>query len=147
MPCEDPAPDFDALEEGTGFCRVTEVPSLIIGALKLIFGKFAGGTNPGIPGRVGMLAWVVPGGAPLTPGGGGRPGAPGGPVPGGMPKPGGMPIPGTPGIPGKPGGIVGRPKGSIESQQRKRATEEESYARTDTWSAKYSWIGIRDGQK
>lgn len=88
----------------------------MIGALKLIFGRFAGGTKPDIPGREGMLACRVPGGAPPTPGGGGRPGVPGAPVPGGMPKeggrPGGIPIPpmpGMPGIEGKPGGIWGRP--------------------------------------
>jgi hypothetical protein len=104
---------------GNGFCLVTDVPNLMMGALKLILGRFAGGAKPGIPGRAPMFAWCVPGGAPVpgapTPGGGGIPGA----APGGMPKPGGTP--GTPIAPkpgGIPGGIAGRPYwGSTRSQQ------------------------------
>lgn len=74
----------------------------MIGALKFMFGKLAGGTKPAMPGRVGILACIVPGGAPPVPGGGGSPGVPGAPVPGGIPNDGGI-------IPVKPGGIWGRP--------------------------------------
>lgn len=126
---------------GRGFCRVTEVPNRMIGALKLIFGRFAGGAKPAIPGRAPMLACCVPGGAPVPgapiPGGGGMPGGPPipGAVPGGIPKPGGTPetpIPPNPG--GMPGGIPGRPNGaSAESQRRATSGRGRGYVRPGYW--------------
>lgn len=68
-----------------------------MGALKLMLGRFAGGTKPGMPGRVGRLDCESPG-------------TPGGPIPG---TPGGVGMPGGGGIPGAPtpgGRPGGKPK-------------------------------------
>ena len=113
LPPLEPPPDLCSML--IELVRLLEVPNLIIGALKLMLGRFGGGTKPGSPGRAGRLDCDIPGtpggASPGTPGGAGIPGGggtPGAPTPGGRLTPGGKPKPLTmPGVIGGRNGSVG----------------------------------------